>query len=226
MRRTSPFALTDRILLALVLALVGVGAAFALWPELDLATTRFVYAHGGFWGASALAGDARDGLRLAPFWLLALLAGLWLARRRNWIAAPAPSTRAMIFLTASLTIGSGLIVNLGLKDHSHRPRPVHVSEFGGDQAFRPWNCFDGACVKNCAFASGEAASSFWLVAPALLAPPPWRGAAIAAAVVYGVATSALRVAFGGHFLSDVLIGGLISLVTVMALWRLYERRRL
>jgi lipid A 4'-phosphatase len=226
MRRTSPSALTDRILLALVLALVCVGAGFARWPELDLATTRFVYRHGGFWGASAIARDARDGLRLAPFWLLALLAGLWLARRRTWIAGPAPSTRAMIFLTASLTIGSGLIVNLGLKDHSHRPRPVHVSEFGGDEAFRPWNRFDGACVKNCAFASGEAASSFWLVAPALLAPPPWRGAAIAAAIVYGCATCALRVAFGGHFLSDVLIGGLISLVTVMALWRLYQRRRL
>jgi lipid A 4'-phosphatase len=217
--------LTDRILWALVIALVAVGAAFARWPELDLATTRFVYQHGGFWGASAVARDARDGLRLAPFWLLALLAGLWLARRRGWTSGPAPSTRGMIFLAASLTIGSGLIVNLGLKDHSHRPRPVHVSEFGGDEAFRPWNRFDGACVKNCGFASGEAASGFWIVAPALLAPPPWRAAAIAAAIVYGVATSALRIAFGGHFLSDALIGGLISLIVVMALWRLYERRR-
>ncbi len=131
----------------------------------------------------------------------------------------------MVFLIASLTIGAGLIVNLGLKDHSHRPRPVHVQEFGGDEAFRPWYRFDGACVKNCSFASGEAASGFWMIAPALLAPPPWRAAAIAGAVVYGVATSALRVAFGGHFLSDVLIGGLVSALVVLALWRLYLRRR-
>ena len=98
-------------------------------------------------------------------------------------------------------------------------------EFGGDQAFRPWNRFDGACVKNCAFASGEAASGFWMVAPALLAPPPWRAAAIAAALLYGAAASALRVAFGGHFLSDVLFGGLISLIVVTALWQVYARRR-
>jgi lipid A 4'-phosphatase len=212
---------TDRVLLALAAALLGVGLVFALWPQLDLATTTYVYAHGGFWGGQA-ARDGRDFFRLAPFWLLGGLAALWLGRRR-WPGLPAPSGAAMVFLIASLTVGSGLIVNLGLKDHSHRPRPVHVVEFGGTEAFRPWDRFDGACRKNCSFASGEAASGFWMVAPALLAPPPWRAAAVAAALVYGAATSALRVAFGGHFLSDVLFGGLISLIVVLAMWRAYRR---
>jgi membrane-associated phospholipid phosphatase len=152
--------------------------------------------------------------------LLGGLTALWLGRRLGATNLAAPSGHAMIFLIASLIIGSGLIVNLGLKDHSHRPRPVHVREFGGDMEFRPWDKFDGACKKNCAFASGEAASGFWMLAPALLAPPPWRALAIAASVTYGVATSALRVAFGGHFLSDVLIGGLISAIVVVGLWRL------
>ena len=217
--------LTDRVLAALVVALVGVGVLFALWPGLDLATTRLVYDDGGFWG-SAAAGRARDTLRLAPFWLLGLLAALWLARRLMWPRLAAPSGAAMVFLIASLVIGSGLIVNLGLKGHSHRPRPVHVTEFGGDEAFRPWYRFDGACKRNCSFASGEAASGFWTLAPALLVPPPFRLVAVAAAILYGVATSALRVAFGGHFLSDVLFGGLISSLVVVALWRLYEKRRL
>ena len=214
---------TDRILIALALALVVVGLVFGLWPQIDLAASRFVHDHGGFWGANRYAGVARDGLRLAPFWLLCGLAALWAARRFGW-SGPAPSTRAMIFLVASLTLGSGLIVNLGLKDHSHRPRPVHVVEFGGDQAFRPWWRFDGACVKNCAFASGEAASGFWMLAPALLAPPPLRAAAVAAALAFGVTTSLLRVAFGGHFLSDVLFGGLISALVVIALLRWLLRR--
>jgi len=90
--------------------------------------------------------------RLAPFWLLGGLVLLWLGRRLTG-RIPAPSCRALLFLGASLAIGSGLIVNLGLKDHSHRPRPVHVREFGGDEEFRPWFRFDGACRKNCAFAS-------------------------------------------------------------------------
>lgn len=216
--------MTDRILAALVAALAVVGAVFALWPDLDLATTRYVYEHGGFWGSSEAARAARDILRLTPFWLLGLLALMWLARRLTGRAS-GPSLRALLFLAASLTLGSGLIVNLGLKDHSHRPRPVHVREFGGDEAFRPWNRFDGECRKNCSFASGEAASGAWMLAPALLAPPPLRVAAIAAAALYTLATCALRVAFGGHFLSDVLMGSLISAIVVMAMWRLYLRAR-
>jgi membrane-associated phospholipid phosphatase len=215
-----PLLSAKRFLVALIVALILVGALFALWPDLDLAVTRFIYERGGFWGASDAARHARDALRLAPFWLLGGLTALWLARRLGATNLAAPSGRAIIFLIASLTIGSGLIVNLGLKDHSHRPRPVHVREFGGEMAFRPWYTFDGACKKNCAFASGEAASGFWMLAPALLAPPPWRVLAIAASIAYGVATSALRLAFGGHFLSDVLIGGLISAIVVVALWRL------
>ena len=214
---------TVRIVIALVLALAAVGLAFGLWPQLDLAATRFVYAHGGFWGASRYTGWARDALRFAPILLLMGLAALWAARRFGW-SGPAPSTPAIIFLVASLTLGSGLIVNLGLKDHSHRPRPVHVVEFGGDSAFRPWWRFDGACVKNCAFASGEAASGFWMLAPALIAPPPLRLPAVAAALAFGAATSLLRVAFGGHFLSDVLFGGLISALVVLTLWRWLLRR--
>jgi membrane-associated phospholipid phosphatase len=211
--------LVDRVLVGLVIALAALGLLFGCWPDLDLAGTRFVYAHGGFWGASQTARDARDVLRLAPYWLLGGLAALWLLRRLRWLKLPAPSGAAIAFLIASLAIGPGLIVNFGLKDHSHRPRPVHVVEFGGDQAFRPWYNFDGACRRNCSFASGEAASGFWMLAPALLAPPPWRAAAIAAALVYGAATSALRLAFGGHFLSDVLAGGLIAAIVVLAMWR-------
>jgi len=66
----------------------------------------------------------------------------------------------------------------------------------------------------------EAASGFWMVAPALLAPPPWRAPAVAGALVFGAATSVLRMAFGGHFLSDVLVGGLISLLVIFVARRL------
>ena len=212
-----------RILIALVAALVAVGIVFAAWPGLDLAVTRYFYDNGGFWGGIE-ARDARDILRLAPFWLLGVLALLCLMRWITKWRPPAPTCRALLFLAASLILGSGVIVNYGLKDHSHRPRPVHVREFGGNQEFRPWYRFDGACHKNCSFASGEAASGAWMIAPALLAPPPLQGVAVAGALLYAVVTSVLRLAFGGHFLSDVLMGGLISAITVMAMWRFYYRR--
>jgi lipid A 4'-phosphatase len=213
----------DRVLVGLALGMVAVGLVFGLAPQLDMETTRWVFETTGFWGASEAARDARDILRLAPFWLLGALIALALARR--FVATPAPSVRALVFLVASLVVGSGLIVNLGLKDHSHRPRPVHVRDFGGDQEFRPWFRFDGACRSNCSFASGEAASGAWMLAPALLAPPPFQEAAVVGAVVYAIATSALRLAFGAHFLSDVLFGGLISAFVVVAMWRVYARTK-
>lgn len=216
--------MTDRVLMALALALVGVGLVFGLWPELDIATTKWVYDYSGFLGASEIAREARDILRKAPFWLLSALVALALLRGFLVKGAPAPSLRALVFLGASLLVGSGLIVNLGLKDHSHRPRPVHVRAFGGDQEFRPWYRFDGTCIHNCSFASGEAASGAWMLAPALLTPPPFTAAAVTGAVAFAVATSALRIAFGAHFLSDVLFGGLISAFVVVAMWRVYARR--
>ncbi len=42
---------------------------------------------------------------------------------------------------------------------------------------------------------------------------------MAAALAFGVGASLLRIAFGGHYLSDALLGGLISLIViVLARW--------
>jgi membrane-associated PAP2 superfamily phosphatase len=197
---------------------------FALWPGIDLAVSHYFYDRGGFIGRDGLERFGRDFFRMAPFIVLAAFAALY-ALRRFGVAVPyAPSGRGLLFLAVTMALGPGLIVNLGLKDHTHRPRPVHVVEFGGDEEFRPWYRFDGACRKNCSFVSGEAASGFWMVAPAVLAPPPLRGPAIGVAIAFGVGASLLRIAFGGHFLSDALLGGLISLLVIVIAYRVIRPR--
>ena len=199
-------------------------ATFALWPEIDLAVARVFYGHGGFVGRDGLERFGRDVFRIAPFVVLVAFAALYLLRRAGVATFWAPTGLGVIFLIATIAIGPGLIVNLGLKDHTHRPRPIHVVEFGGKDEFRPWYRFDGACRKNCSFVSGEAASAFWLTAPASLAPPPARAPALAGAIIFGACASLLRVASGGHFLSDVLLGGLISLLVVAVAWRAFWPR--
>ena len=197
-------------------------AVFALLPGLDLAVAHLFYDRGGFIGHDSLERFGRDFFRVTPFVVLTLYAGLWLAKRRGVAVRWAPSGRAMIFLIATIAIGPGLIVNLGLKDHWHRPRPVQTQEFGGPSEFRPWYDESGACKKNCSFVSGEAATGFWMVAPASVLPEPWRAPAIIAAFAFGVGASLLRMAFGGHYLSDVLLGGLITLIVIeiarMVIW--------
>src|SRR6202044_958002 len=142
------------------------------------------------------------------------LSVLWLAKRGGSTLRWARGGRAMIFLIATMVIGPGLIVNLGFKDHWHRPRPVQTQDFNGPSPFTPWYDDNGGCKKNCSFVSGEAAAGFWMVAPASVLPPPWRAPAIVAAFAFGFGASLLRLAFGGPYLSDVLLGGLVTLIVI------------
>jgi len=195
-------------------------AVFALWPGVDLAVAHFFYDHGGFAGRDGLERFGRDFFRVAPFVVLAAYVALYALRRAGVAVFWAPTGLGVIFLIATMAIGPGLVVNLGLKDHAHRPRPVHVVEFGGPDEFRPWYRFDGACKTNCSFVSGEAATGLWMTAPALLLPPPARAPALAFAFLFGAGAGLLRIAFGGHFLSDALLGGLITLWIVVVARRL------
>src|SRR5262245_8300465 len=83
--------------------------------------------------------------------------------------------RAIIFLALTLTIGPGLLVNVVLKPHWGRPRPVAIVQFGGHEPYVPWWKTNGTCTSNCSFVSGESSVAAWLFAPAVLIPPPSGG---------------------------------------------------
>ena len=78
----------------------------------------------------------------------------------------------------------------------------------------PWWDPRGECGRNCSFFSGEGATAFWTYAPAALTPPAWRPLAYAAATLFGVVTQGLRMAFGGHFFTDVAAAGLVSFLVI------------
>jgi membrane-associated PAP2 superfamily phosphatase len=124
------------------------------------------------------------------------------------------SGRAIVFLLLTLTLSAGVFTNLTFKSYWGRPRPVLVTEFGGDLPFVAWWDPRGQCGRNCSFFSGEGATAFWTFAPAALTPPAWRPLAYAAATLFGVATSVLRMAFGGHFFTDIAAAGLVTFVVI------------
>ena len=123
--------------------------------------------------------------------------------------------RAIIFLALTMAIGPGLIVNTVFKPHGGRPRPVEIRQFGGKQSYVPWWNFEGGCQSNCSFVSGETSTAAWLFAPAILMPAPWRAVAIAGAALFTVSIGALRMAYGGHFFSDVVFA---ALMTCFVIW--------
>ena len=182
-------------------------AIFALRPDLDLATARWFNEPDGFAGGGQEARMLRNLLYSLPIWVLAsaIVRALILWRRGI------PGTgRRFLFLALTMALGPGLLVNGVLKDHSHRPRPAQTLEFGGTSEFRPWTSFDGACRTNCSFVSGETSAAAWLLAPASLAPLPLRLPLMAAAAVITAVTGVTRMAFGGHYLSDVLLAALFT----------------
>ena len=216
---SEPFMVSNRgIALALGLCL-AVGLAFGLAPGLDLGAAAVFYAgQGQFVGATRLGRSLRLVFEVLPFVILAVATVLFVLRRAGR-PVRAPTGRGLTVLALSLALGPGLLVNVALKDHWHRPRPVQVEAFGGPDAFRPFSRRDGACRRNCSFVSGEEASSFWSVAPALMAPPAWRAGALAAALLYAAAAGTLRMAFGGHFLSDTLFAALFTWLVIAGVWR-------
>ena len=136
---------------------------------------------------------------------------------------PSMPGRAATFLALSLLLGPGLLVNGLLKEHWSRPRPNEVTQFGGTRAFVDWWNPTGTCPKNCSFVSGEAATAAWMFGPAMLTPPPWRVAALAAAAVFTALMGGLRMFAGAHFFTDVLFGALSTMLILLAMHALVYR---
>jgi membrane-associated phospholipid phosphatase len=80
----------------------------------------------------------------------------------------------------------------------------------------PWWDPRGGCDSNCSFVSGETSSAVWMAAPAMLAPPPWRYAALGAAALYSVGFAFIRLLAGGHFLSDVIFAAIFTCLVIWA----------
>jgi lipid A 4'-phosphatase len=208
------------LFIALILAL-AVGLLFGIYPELDLTLTAWFYdapSRTFPLKLNTLAAIARDGAMWIA-WGLALPAIVALVIKLLRPDRPLlMSGRAIVFLLTTLILAAGVLTNLTFKSYWGRPRPVTVTEFSGTQQFVPWWDPRGSCGRNCSFFSGEGATAFWTYAPAALTPPPWRPLAYAAATLFGVATSLLRMAFGGHFFTDVAAAGL---VTFLVIWLAY-----
>jgi lipid A 4'-phosphatase len=208
------------LFIALALALV-VGLLFGIYPELDLklaalfydATSKSFPLKLNGWAALARDGAMWIAWGLALPAIVALVVKLVRPDRRLLI-----SGRAIVFLLVTLVLSAGVLTNLTFKSYWGRPRPVVVTQFNGDLPFVPWWDPRGGCARNCSFFSGEGATAFWTFAPAALTPPAWRPLAYAAATLFGVTTSVLRMAFGGHFFTDVAAAGL---VTFLVIWLAY-----
>lgn len=208
------------VVAALIAAIVVIATAVS--PTIDIALARQLTLSPDSTLRPVLS-VVRQIFRVTP---LAILVGVafWLAAAAvRGSVERAVAVRRGVFMAALFAVGPGLLVNAGLKTHAHRPRPIQTVEIaGGEMPFRPFYRFDGACRTNCSFSSGEAASAFWTTAPALLAPPALRVAAVGMALGFGALVSAFRLILGAHFLSDIAFSAFATILLTLAGRRLFR----
>lgn len=154
--------------------------------------------------------------------------GRWTPQRRVWWQSR-DTRRACVFLALVLALGPGLIINSGFKSMWGRPRPSECVEFGGEHRFVPVGVAVQQLKPNSSFPSGHASIAFYWMAPGFVLAHRqrrWALAFFATGTAYGLAMGVIRMAQGGHFLSDVLWAGAIVYLTgaVLARWVLSDRR--
>jgi len=212
---------------AIYAALVaGALALFLLAPQIDLwASGLFYLPQRGFvlrdWGPVWLLYRA---IPWIAWGIVVVLAGgaawLLLTGRPLWRL----DRNALLFVAFSIALGPGLLANIVLKDHWGRARPVQIEAFGGFRHFTPAPLPATQCARNCSFVSGHAALGFSLVAFAFLLPPGRsRRRGVGAALAFGGLVGLVRIAQGGHFLSDVVFAGLLVFgTTALLYWWIVE----
>lgn len=199
---------------------------FRLFPSVDIGFSNLFYArtacfpdtsadHCGMFPLGEI--PFFNALRIVLYYLpvvavIAILASLLVPSLNRKIDWPEMSVRNRLIAIGAWIVDAGLFVNLLLKSHSGRPRPADTSLFSGHLPFVPAGDFSGACVTNCSFISGEAASAGWLFCLLALMPPQSRRWAFWPILAISLLTALMRVSFGRHFLSDAVLGWLSAIV--------------
>ena len=199
--------------------IIGLGGAvgFLGWPEIDQwVAALFIGDDGGF----VLKGNPFGTLlRLGFKTIFVLGAGIALVSLLLSFAQKRPvlghHRGRWLFLVLSLIIGPGLVANTLFKDHWGRARPYQVINDG--KTFSPALVPSDQCERNCSFVSGESASIYALFFGLALMGGNWRFIWLWSGLTLGSAAGLMRMAQGGHYLSDVVFSGVFMALVVLML---------
>lgn len=213
------------LLLALLVTLT-LSAIFVTFPQIDIALSRLFYVEGqGFPAAriSALNTFRAFGQYVPLTLTIVLVLGLGLK-----LAYPSrPSLfppRFTLYFASLFLLGPALLVNGIFKPLFDRPRPRSTIEFGGQDVFVHAWAFGGDFFDDRSFVSGEAAVVACLIPLAFFVPVVWRRCVFVLLSLFAALTALNRIAFGAHFLSDVLIAaGLMAILAVALAYVFYGR---
>lgn len=206
---------------------IATGLVFTLFPGIDLWASGQFYDGKGF---QAARDASLQDIRNAAWWLsiifCLLAAFMTLATSLRKASTQRIPTRVWGFVFSVYLAAPIAMANLVFKEYWGRARPRSVEAFGGDRQFTSPLEFTDQCLRNCSFVSGEASGivATALVLSLVVAPAMTRGKTVFLGIVWVLAAwiAGLRIAMGGHFLSDVLFGALFTALIACLLFRVFR----
>lgn len=145
--------------------------------------------------------------------LLVMVSGYALPKLMPW-------RRPAAYILLVIALGPGLVVNLVFKDHWGRPRPVHISEFGGQHSYIPPLQIGHTGEKS--FPCGHCSVGYMFFALYFLSRKRKLFYFILT-LLFALMMALARMSAGGHFISDILWSGyLVFLIAWLIYYGWYE----
>ncbi|MDD3050759.1 MAG: phosphatase PAP2 family protein [Candidatus Cloacimonetes bacterium] len=129
--------------------------------------------------------------------------------------------KKLLYLVLVMIIGPGLLINAIFKDNWGRPRPRHLTLFGGTEEYHQvWET--GTNSRGKSFPCGHASMGFYLVVFYFLLREKKQKIAnlvLICSIAYGTLIGFARMTQGGHFASDVLWSFGMTYLTALLLYK-------
>ncbi len=126
-----------------------------------------------------------------------------------------------LYVLLVIALGPGLVVNLIVKDHWGRPRPVHVQAFGGQYQYIPPAKIGSTPDKS--FVCGHCSVGYAFFAVYFLAQNH-KALYFMLTLVLAWTMGFTRMTAGGHFISDILWSGYLVFLVAYGLYYGWYRR--
>lgn len=198
-------------------ALVLVSWVFYQFPQIDLWVAKALYLENGKFllSDSELSRFFHKQVDITLKYLL--IGGLlvYLLIRVSPFRLSESLCQKLNFIFISSFMAVLMIINGILKEFWGRARPGQLTEYGGKADFSVAWAVSDQCHSNCAFVSGHAGIAACAALFAVFLPQKYRKPYLIFAVIFYAVASFMRMARGAHFLSDVVIAGLIVLTVSM-----------
>jgi lipid A 4'-phosphatase len=212
--------------LLILLVLIGVTTPIFWLTDLDLQVAALFYRSGNgnpnvwLWHHGWLFDNL---FRYATVFTVSIaVAALLIALSGYAWQALRPWQKPAFFIVLVIALGPGLVVNLVFKNHWGRPRPVHISEFGGQYAYVPPLKIGNSPDKS--FPCGHCSVGFMFFALYFLSLKR-KTIYFMLTMLFALMMALTRMAAGGHFISDFLWSGyLVFLVSWLIYYGWYGRK--